>query len=94
MKNRAVKESVSNGYKLLYYFGGDKLSEQMINDAENFLFKCITKHDADKFNELFIIYHKIDLQFDLQCFPPISESLRQQIMRAHFCCYIWLWYAP
>lgn len=64
-KSRVMKEGASNGYKLLYYFDGTKLSEQMINDAEKFLFKCITKHDVDSFNELFIMYHEKHLQFHM-----------------------------
>ena len=82
--SRAMKEGTSNGYKPLYYFDGDKLSEQMINDAGNFLFKCITKHDVDTFNELVIVCHEKHLQFDIERFPPTSDSFRQHIMRAYF----------
>ena len=83
-KSRAVKEGANNGYDLLYSFGREELSVQMIADAEKFLLKCITKHDVDTFNELrFIVYHEKHLQFDIERFPPTSDSIRQHILRAY-----------
>ena len=34
-KGKAVKEGMKNGYNLLYSFGRDEISNQMIADAEN-----------------------------------------------------------
>ena len=49
-KSRAVREG-AGCYHLLYAFGRDALSDEMIADAEKFLLKCITKHDVDTFDE-------------------------------------------
>ena len=93
-KSKAVKEGANIGYEVLYSFGSDELSEEMIADAEKFLLKCITNHDVDTFNQLrFIVYHEKHLQFDIERFPPTSDSIRQHILRAYLQCYIWL-HAP
>ena len=63
----------------------------MIADAEKFLLKCLTKHDVDTFDEMrFIVYHEKYLQFDIECFPPTSDNIRQHILHAYLQCYIWL----
>lgn len=91
MESQVIKEGANNGYKLLYYFGRDQLSEQMITDAAKILFNCTINYAVDTFSELcFIAYHEKHLQFDIECFPPASDSIRQYIMRAYFQCYIWL----
>ena len=73
-KSRAVKEGPES-YPLLYSFGRDELSEEMISNAEKFLIKCITKHNVDTFDELrYIIYHEKHLQFDIERFPPTSTD--------------------
>ena len=89
-KSRAVREG-AGCYHLLYAFGRDALSDEMIADAEKFLLKCITKHDVDTFDELrFIVCHEEYLKFDIECFPPTSDKIRQHILRAYLQCYIWL----
>ena len=73
-------------YDLLWTFGWDALSNEMIAVAEKFFLKCITKHDVDTFDELrFIVYHKKYLEFDIERFPPTSDNIRQHILRAHIC---------
>ena len=54
-KSRAVWEG-ADCYHLLYSFGRDGLSDEMIDDAEKFLLKCITKHDVDTFDQLHFIF--------------------------------------
>ena len=89
-KSRAVREG-ADCYHLLYAFGRDAWSDEMIADAEKFLLKCIRKHDVDTFDELrFIVYHEKYLKFDIECFPPTSDKIRQHILRAYLQCYIWL----
>ena len=84
-KSRAVREG-AGCYHLLYAFGRDALSHEMIADAAKFLLKCITKHDVDTFDELrFIVYHEKYLEFDIERFPPTSDNIRQHILRAHIC---------
>ena len=76
-KSRAVREG-ADCYRLLYTFGWDALSDEMTADAEEFLLKCITKHDVDTFDELrFIVYHEKYLEFDIERFPPTSDNIRQ-----------------
>ena len=71
-------------YHLLYTFGWDALSDEMIADAEKFLLKCITKHEVDTFDEQrFIVYHEKYLEFDTESFPPTSDNIRQHILRAY-----------
>ena len=89
-KSRAVREG-ADCYHLLYAFGRDTLSDEMIADTEKFLLKCIGKHDVDTFNELhFIVYHEKYLEFDTERFHPSSDNIRQHILRTYLQCYIWL----
>ena len=82
-KSRAVREG-ADCYHLLYTFGSDALSDEMIADAEKFLLKCITKHKVDTFDEQrFIVYHEKYLEFDIESFPPTSDNIRQHILRAY-----------
>ena len=82
-KSKAAGEGAGY-YHLLYAFGRDELSDEMIADAEKFLLKCFTKHDVDTFNELrFIVYHEKYLEFDIEHFPPTSDNIRQHIYIAH-----------
>ena len=78
-KSKAAREG-AGCYHLLYAFGRDALSDEMIADAEKFLLKCFTKHDVDTFDELhFIVYHEKYLEFDTERFPPTSDNIRQHI---------------
>ena len=87
-KSRAVREG-AGCYHLLYAFGSDALSDEMIADAEKFLLKCITKHDVDTFDELrFIVYHEKYLEFDIERFLPTSDNIKQHILHAYLQCYI------
>ena len=62
----------------------------MIESAEQFLLKCITKHCVDTFDELrLMVYHEKHLQFDIERSPPTSDSIRQHILRAYLQSYIW-----
>ena len=80
-------------YNLLYTFGRDALSNEMIPDAVKFLLKCITKHDVDTSDELrFFVYHENYLAFDTEPFPPTSDNIRQHMLQAYLQCYIWLHY--
>ena len=72
------------------YFGKNEISENMINDAEKFLFQCITSDDTDNFDDLrFNVYHKKHLQFDIERSPATSASIRQHILRTYWQCYMW-----
>ena len=91
-KRQAVREG-ADCYHLLYTFGRNALSDEMIADAEKFLLKRITKHDVDTFDELpFIVYPENYLEFDIERFPPISDNIRQHILREYLQCYIWIHY--
>ena len=93
-KARALKVGVLSGYKLLYSFGRDNIHEDMIYDAEKFLVKCISNHEVDAFDELrCLVYHEKHLTFDIDRFPPTSNSIRFHILRAYQQCRVWL-YAP
>ena len=82
-KSRAVREG-ADCYHLLYTFGWDALSDEMIADAEEFLLKCITKHHVDTFDELrFMVYHEKYLELDIERFPPTSDNIRQHTLRAY-----------
>ena len=50
-KSRAVRQG-ADCYHLRHAFGRVALSDEMIANAEKFILKCITKHDADTFDEL------------------------------------------
>ena len=57
-KSRAATEG-AECYHLLCAFDRDALSDEMIADIENFVLKCLTKHDVDTFDEIrFIVYHQ------------------------------------
>ena len=91
-KRQAVREG-ADCYHLLCTFGRNALSDEMIADAEKFLLKRITKHDVDTFDELpFIVYPENYLEFDIERFPPISDNIRQHILREYLQCYIWIHY--
>ena len=94
-KGKAMRVAqTSEGHSLLYRFGRDEISEEMIEDAEKFLLLCVTKHNVDTFDELrFIVFHEKFQEFDIEKFPPTSASIRQHILRAYLQCYIWL-HAP
>ena len=63
----------------------------MTADDEKFLLKCITKHDVDTFDELrFIVYNQKYFEFGNERFPPVSDNIRQHILRSYLQCYIWL----
>ena len=51
-KGRAIKEGLKNGYSLLYSFGRDEMSNEMLADAEKFLINCISKHQVETLDEL------------------------------------------
>ena len=43
----------------------------------------------DTINELrFIVYPENYLEFDIERFPPISDNIRQHILRKYLQCYI------
>ena len=87
-KSRAVRQG-ADCYHLRHAFGRVALSDEMIANAEKFILKCITKHDADTFDELrFIVQHDKYLEFER--FPPTSDNIRQHILRAYLQCYSWL----
>ena len=89
-KSKAVREG-AGCYNLLYAFGRDALSDEMIADAEKFLLRYVTKYNVNTFDELrFIVYHEKYLEFDNEHFPPTSDNIRQHILRAYLQCYIWL----
>ena len=80
-KAAVVREAQVN-HELLTGFGQDPLTEEMIKNAETFLLRCISKHKVDSFDELrYIVYHEKHLHFDLERFPPTSDSIRQHILR-------------
>ena len=61
------------GYELLCIFGKTE----------------ITNKNLDKFGDgCYELYHKKLHQFDLEKLPPISSSMRQQILRAYLQCYL------
>ena len=86
-KSKATKEGLKH-FSLLSGFGHQSLTAEMINNAEKFLLKCITKHDVKAFDELrYVVYHDKHLDFNIERFPPTSDSIRQHIMRAYLQCY-------
>ena len=88
LNSGAVREG-ADCYHLLYSFGRDALSNEMIPDAVKFLLKCITKHDVDTFDELrFFVYHENYLAFDTERFPSTSDNIRQHMLQA-FCSVIY-----
>ena len=88
-KARALKEGADN-CDLLSGFGQESLTEEMITKAEKFLLKCISSHDVKSFDELrFVVFHEKHLVFDIERFPPTTDSIRQHIIRAYFQCFKW-----
>ena len=82
-KSKACKEGLKH-FALLSGFGRQPLTDEMINNAERFLLKCVTKHDVKSFDELrYVVFHKKYLEFSIERFPPTSDSIRQHIMRAY-----------
>ena len=65
-----------------------------ISNAEKFLLKCLApKSKAHNFDQYrYETYHR-DLQFNIEKFPPTSNSIEQHIKRAYFQCHLWL-HAP
>ena len=67
-KSRAAREG-RDCYHLLYAIGRDELSDEMTGDAEKFLLKCVTVHDADTSDKLcFIVYHENIWSWTLNAF--------------------------
>ena len=86
-KRSATIEGLKN-FELLSGFGQRALTAEMIDNAEKFLLKCITKHQVKTFDELrYTVYHEKHLEFDIERFPPTSDSIRQHIMRAYLQCF-------
>ena len=89
-KSGALKAGEQN-YELLSGFGQEELSEEMISNAEKFLLKCVTKHEVNTFDELrYVVYHEKYSQFDIERFPPTSDSIRLHISRGYLQCFKWL----
>ena len=89
-RKKLLKKANESAYNLLYYFGKNEISQNMIADAEKFLVQCITSDDTNNFDELrFNVYHKKHLQFDIERFPPTSASIRQHILCAYLRCCMW-----
>ena len=85
-KTKAAKEGLENS-ELLSGFGQEEISEEMIRKAEEFLLKCVTKHNVNTFDELrYVVYHEKHLEFNIKRFPPTSDSIRQHILRAYLQC--------
>ena len=79
---RAIREGAENT-ELLLGFGQDVLNEQMMMNAGRYLVKCVSNLEVETFDELrFMVYHEKHLTFDIERFPPTSDSIRQHIMRA------------
>ena len=92
-KSKALKAG-EQYYELLSRFGHGELTEKMIADAERFLLKCVTKHEVDTFDELrYVVYHEKYLKFNVERFPPTSDSIRQHISRGYLQVFKWL-YCP
>ena len=82
-KTKAAKGRFENS-ELLSGFGKEEIPEEMISNAEKFLLKCVTKHDVNTFDELrYLVYHEKHLEFNIERFPPTSDSIRQHILRAY-----------
>ena len=91
-KGAALQMAKECGLELLSSFGRRELTIQMIGDAEKFLVRCISpKHTTDSFDDLRCeIYHDKKFQFDLEKFPPTSDSIKEHIRRAYLQCHFWL----
>ena len=87
----AFKTAEKYGYELIYSFGKSELTDQMINDAKRFLVRCLSSNDnIDCFDELrHEIYHKKQLQFNIETFPPTSSSIKIHIRCAYLQCHLW-----
>jgi len=94
-KTSAFKTAEKYGYELIYSFGKSELTEQMINNAERFLVRCLSSNEnIGCFDELrYEVFHKKQLQFNIETFPPISNSIKIHIKRAFLQCHLWL-HAP
>ena len=90
-KSKAAREG-AGCYHLLYAFGRDALSDEMIADAEKFLLKCFTKHDVDTFDELHFISTMRNIwSLTLNAFHQLlitSDSI--YILHTYLQGYIWL----
>ena len=94
-KASALKQASKCGYKLLYSFGKEDISDSMMSNAEKFLLKCLSSSDEiHHFDQLRNeIYHKKQNQFNIEKFPPSTSSIEQHIKRAYLQSYLWF-HAP
>ena len=80
-------------YTSMNDFGIKELDENMYIMAERFLLECVTREEnrsVDTFDELRnTIFHKHNLQFDLEKFPCTSTSLRLHIKRTYYQRRLW-----
>ena len=63
----------------------------MVSGAEKFLVKCISsKSELDNFDDIrYETYHDKKFRFDLERFPPTSETIKEHIKHAYFQCHLW-----
>ena len=75
----------------MHYFENIALKDQIITDAESFLVKCISPNCCiECFDELrHKTYYDKTFSFNLEKFPPTSESIRQPIKQTHLQYYLW-----
>ena len=83
----------SDSVDFIQTFAKQPLSENMINDAESFLVKCLSPKSisVSTFDELrYIKYHSQSFNLDFEKLPTTSTSIRKHIKRAYFQGFRWL----
>ena len=94
-KSSGLKLALSGNFPRLVAFGQYDIDQNMLEDAENFLLRCISKDSYIKtFDDLRNdIYYKKATVVDIEKLPPTSTSIHLHIKRAYLQTYIWL-HAP
>ena len=72
------------------------LNRTMLSSCQSMVhfLRCVTKHEIDTFDDLrYLVYHEKYQEFDIDRFPPTSDSIRQHILRAYLQSYKWV-YCP
>ena len=89
-KKEALNVAV-NEYHNLVSFGKDKISEEMIKNAEQYLVSCLSKSKEETFNAVrFNRYHMKTFKMEFDKLPCTSESIYRHIARAYLQCYRWI----
>ena len=91
-KKASLKAAEKYGFQMLFRFGEDDLTPEMITSAEDFLVKCVSKNnEITTFDDLrYKTFHKNVFQLDIEKLPCTSSSIVLHIKRAYLQCYRWV----